>query len=79
MRWAGHVAPMVRGEVSTGFCWGNPRERDHLEDPGVNGRVILNCNFRKLGVRAWTAWMWLRIGTGGGGAVVNAVISLRVP
>ena len=24
----------------TGFRWGNLRERDHLEDPGVYGRVI---------------------------------------
>ena len=21
--------------------WGNMRERNHLEDPGVNGRIIL--------------------------------------
>jgi hypothetical protein len=25
------------GEVYTGFCWGNLRERDHLEDGGVDG------------------------------------------
>jgi hypothetical protein len=43
MRWAGHVAYMgERGEVYTGFWWGNLRERDHLVDPGADGRIILN-------------------------------------
>jgi hypothetical protein len=27
----------VRGEVHTGFWWGDLREGDHLEDPGVDG------------------------------------------
>jgi len=27
MRWAGHVAVWSRGEVYTGFWWGNLRER----------------------------------------------------
>jgi hypothetical protein len=31
----------------TGFWWGNLRERDHLGDPGVDGRVILKWIFRK--------------------------------
>jgi len=38
--WEGHIARMGRGEVRTGFWWGNMRERDHLEDTGVDGRVI---------------------------------------
>jgi hypothetical protein len=42
MRWAGHVAHMGRVKVYTRYWWGNPRERDHLEDPGVDGRIILN-------------------------------------
>jgi hypothetical protein len=32
-----------RGEADTGFKWGNLRERDHLGDPGVDGRKILRC------------------------------------
>jgi hypothetical protein len=26
---------------TSGFWWGNLRERDHLEDPGGGGRIIL--------------------------------------
>ena len=29
-----------RGEVHTGFLWGNLRERDHLEELGVDRRII---------------------------------------
>ena len=39
MRWAGHVACMGRGEAYTRFWWGNLSERDHLGDPGVDGRI----------------------------------------
>jgi len=35
-----------RGEAYTGFWWGKPRKRDHLEDPSVDGRIILTWIFR---------------------------------
>jgi hypothetical protein len=64
-RWAGYLARMGRGEACTGFWWGNLRERDHLGDPGVEGRMILSWIFRKWGIGFWTGLSWLRIETGG--------------
>ena len=66
IRWAEHVARTGRGEVYTGFWWGNLRERDDLGDPGVDGRIILIWIFRKWDVAVWTGSNCLRIGTGGG-------------
>ena len=66
MRWTGHVARMGTGETYTGFSWGNLRERDHLEDPSVDGRIVLRWIFKNLDVGAWTGLIWLRIGIGGG-------------
>jgi hypothetical protein len=46
-------------------------ERNHLEDPGVDGRIILRRIFSKYDVGAWTVSNWW--------AHVNAVMNLRVP
>ena len=66
MRWAGHVARMGERRGACRIWWGNLRERDHLENPGVDGRIILRWIFRKLVVRVSTGSIWLRIGTGVG-------------
>jgi len=55
-----------RGEAYTGFWWGNLRERDHLGDPGGDGRIIVRWIFKKSDVWVWPRSSWLRIGTGGG-------------
>jgi hypothetical protein len=57
---------MGRGEAYAGFWWGKLRGRDHLGEPGVDGRIILKLIFRKWDGKTWTGLIWLRMGTGGG-------------
>jgi hypothetical protein len=65
-----------RGEVYTGFWWGNLRERDHLEDPGLDGRIKLGWIFRKWGGMDWIS---LVQGRERWRAPVNAVMNIRDP
>jgi hypothetical protein len=39
--WAGHVARGYKG-----FWWKNLREKNHLEDSGVDGMIILRWIYR---------------------------------
>jgi len=66
MRWAGHVARMVERRGVYRFWYRNLRERDHLGDPGIDGKIILRWIFRKWDVGIWAGSSWLRIGTDGG-------------
>jgi len=52
--------------MPTGFWWGDLMERDHLERPGIYGRIILRCIFRKWEGGAFTDLKWFRTGTGVG-------------
>jgi hypothetical protein len=36
-----------KGQSNAGFGWGNLRERDHSEDPDVDGKIILRWIFRR--------------------------------
>jgi hypothetical protein len=45
--------------------WGTLRERDPLEDLGIDGRMMLKWIFKKQFGEAWTDLIWVRIGTSG--------------
>jgi hypothetical protein len=63
--WACHVGCLEdRGLYRV--WWGCVREKDHLEEPGVDGRIILRCIFREFVVVAWTGSRWHRVETGAG-------------
>ena len=66
-----------RGEKYTGFGGENLKERGHLEETGVDGRIIL-----KLILRKWDGDVDRIDPTQDRGrwrALVNAVLNLRIP
>jgi hypothetical protein len=64
--------------VCKGFWWEILRERGHLADPGINGKIILRWIFRKwdVGGMDWTELLQDRNRKR---AHVKAVTNLRVP
>jgi hypothetical protein len=62
--------------VDTGFWCGNLRERDPLEDPGIDGKIILRWIFRKWYGEPWAGLIWFR--TDRWLAFVNAVMNFWV-
>jgi hypothetical protein len=63
--------------MCTGFWWGNLRERNHLGNPGVDGRIILRWIFRKWDV--CMDWIELAQDRDRWRALVNVVTNLQVP
>jgi hypothetical protein len=55
-----------REQVNTGFWWRGLRERDHVENLGVDVRIILKWIFKRWDWEAWAGLLWLRTGTFGG-------------
>jgi hypothetical protein len=53
---AGHVARMGRIEVCTGCWWRSLWKRNHWEDQGLDGRIILRWIIRKLEGVVGTGW-----------------------
>jgi len=66
-----------RRGVYTGFWWGCLRERDHMGDSGVDGRIILRLIFMKCHVGD-RDWIDLAQDRDRWRALVNAAMNLRV-
>jgi len=55
------------GEVSPRrISVGKRKSRNHLDVIGIEGRMAFRGVLAKCGGEAWTGFIWLRIGTGGG-------------
>ena len=65
MGWVGHVARMRERRGVYKVLVGKAEAKNHLGDPGVDGRIILRWIFRKCNVGVWTGSSWLRIGRSG--------------
>jgi hypothetical protein len=56
-----------RVETCTGFWWESMKEKDHLKDQGVDGRMESKWTLGRLvGGGGCSGFTWLRIGTVGG-------------
>jgi len=51
IRWAGHVACMRDGKCIQYFLFDNLKVRGSLEDPGIDGKIILEWILGKYGGR----------------------------
>ena len=54
MGWTGHVARMGERRGVYRVLVGKPEGKNHLEDTGVDWRIILRCILRNCNVGVWT-------------------------
>jgi hypothetical protein len=64
MRWAAYVMNMcqMRSAYMISECL---KGRDHLEDLGIDGRIMLNLSQINRNRRVWTGLIWLSAVTSG--------------
>jgi hypothetical protein len=65
-------------EAFTGFCWGNLRERDYWERPSDRWQDNIKMDLQEVGCGVMD-WIGLAQDRDRWRAIVNAVMSLRVP
>jgi len=52
--------------MHTEFWLETLKGRDHLEDIGVDGTIILEWILEKYGAKVWTGYIWISVGTSAG-------------
>jgi hypothetical protein len=78
MRWAVHVARMGEEEKCARSWWESPKEGDHLEERGIDGRMGSEWILGRLAGGGCVEWIDLAQDRDQWRALVNTVINLRV-
>jgi hypothetical protein len=78
IRLAVHVAHIEERIEACRFWWGNLGERDHLENPGIDGRIILRWIFRKCDGGCMD-WIGVAQNRDRWRTLANAVMQFRFP
>jgi len=62
MRWVGHVTRLRERRGACRVLVGTLKERDYLEDPGEDGRIILKwiCGILWVFPQIFRKWDWER-------------------